>query len=69
MIFSLCCLEDPSKPEPENCFKDLLFEDGSDKYYLGTITGAVTNKVKLPNDLTCKNAVLRWHYTTGKIFL
>ncbi|RZC36428.1 Chitin bind 3 domain containing protein, partial [Asbolus verrucosus] len=62
--FSLCVLQDPSKPESEDCFTDLKLADGSSVYNVIAGDYIVTNKVQLPAGLTCERCVLRWHYKT-----
>ncbi|KAL3287260.1 hypothetical protein HHI36_001736 [Cryptolaemus montrouzieri] len=64
--YSICNLEDPSKPESgEKCFQPLVLADGSDRYDVSSTDHYVYNEVKLPNDLTCERCVLRWHYSAG----
>ncbi|XP_050515316.1 uncharacterized protein LOC126890433 isoform X2 [Diabrotica virgifera virgifera] len=63
--YSLCELKDFDAPEPNNCFEDLLLEDGSDKYIVNGEDNTVFNKVRLPN-LQCERCVLRWTYKAGQ---
>ncbi|XP_044745595.1 uncharacterized protein LOC123307378 [Coccinella septempunctata] len=67
--YSLCVLEDPTKPESgEDCFQPLTLSDGSSQYNIpGEENDSfnVTNAVVLPPNLTCDRCVLRWHYTAG----
>lgn len=65
--FQLCNL-DESK-ETEECFKPLLFADGTDKFPIpfdGDDNTDYDLQLQLPNDVTCKQCSLRWHYRTGK---
>lgn len=62
--FSICDLKDPSTYEAESCFRDVMFADGSSKFY---VTGAKKDmmKLRLPSDLTCERCVFRWIYRAG----
>ncbi|CAH1280807.1 unnamed protein product [Diabrotica balteata] len=63
--YSLCQLEDPNAPEPgEDCFQDLLLEDGSANYRVEEKDYIIYNKVQLP-EFKCERCVLRWTYKTG----
>ncbi|XP_072387322.1 uncharacterized protein [Diabrotica undecimpunctata] len=62
--YSLCELEDFNAPEPEDCFEDLLLEDGSANYNVDDQDEIVFNKVRLPN-FKCERCVLRWTYKAG----
>lgn len=65
----MCKIEDPTKPETEDCFQWLKLADGSDKYHLPSHEdGYYRVNVKLPDGLTCKQCSLRWNYNTGKYF-
>ncbi|RZB41036.1 Chitin bind 3 domain containing protein, partial [Asbolus verrucosus] len=63
--YSLCVLQDPSKPESEDCFTDLKLADGSSVYNVDANDYDISNKVQLPAGVTCERCVLRWHYKTG----
>lgn len=63
--YSLCVLEDPTKPEAEECFTDLTLADGSSYYSVKDTDYSITNQVKLPDGVTCDRCVLRWHYKAG----
>ncbi|XP_045483829.1 uncharacterized protein LOC123689071 [Harmonia axyridis] len=64
--YSLCALEDPTKPESgEECFQELSLENGSPAYIVSPTDYYVYNRVKLPENFTCNRCVLRWHYTAG----
>ncbi|XP_056645605.1 uncharacterized protein LOC130450909 [Diorhabda sublineata] len=63
--YSLCELPDPDLPEPgEECFVNLLLEDGSKNFPIKSDYYIVQNQVVLPN-ITCPRCVLRWTYRTG----
>ena len=64
--FSICNLEDPSTYEEEECFEDLEFADGSDKFFPKRTDKQNNVKVKLPDGLTCERCVFRWTYRAGK---
>lgn len=66
LTFSLCKLEDPSLPETEECFNDLLLSDGQSSYVVASNDYNVVNYVQLPEGVTCNQCVLRWHYKCGK---
>lgn len=68
-IFSLCNLD--REKETEECFKrnPLRLANGSDSFQVTEYK----NKnywiyLKLPQGLTCKHCVLRWHYVAGKSY-
>ncbi|KAJ8924208.1 hypothetical protein NQ315_006999 [Exocentrus adspersus] len=68
--YSLCVLEDPSKPEPgEECFQPLTLEGGASSYTIQDQSeGAhldLVNRVQLPQGLKCDRCVLRWNYRAG----
>uniref|UniRef100_A0A6P7GK18 Uncharacterized protein LOC114343384 n=1 Tax=Diabrotica virgifera virgifera TaxID=50390 RepID=A0A6P7GK18_DIAVI len=63
--YSLCELKNFDAPEPDNCFEDLLLEDGSANYMVNGEDKTVFNKVRLPN-FQCERCVLRWTYKAGK---
>ncbi|XP_050503956.1 uncharacterized protein LOC126882922 [Diabrotica virgifera virgifera] len=63
--YSLCQLEDPNAPEPgEDCFQDLLLEDGSANYRVVESDYILYQKVQLP-EFKCERCVFRWTYKTG----
>ncbi|XP_074042485.1 uncharacterized protein isoform X2 [Leptinotarsa decemlineata] len=63
--YSLCQLEDPNAPESgEECFQDLLLENGSSKHMISRDDYYVYNRVQLPN-IKCERCVLRWTYRCG----
>ncbi|KAG5872276.1 hypothetical protein JTB14_029938 [Gonioctena quinquepunctata] len=63
--YSLCELEDPNAPESgEECFKPLLFADGSGRYIVSDTDTFVYNLIQLP-EMTCERCVLRWTYRCG----
>ncbi|CAH1102586.1 unnamed protein product, partial [Psylliodes chrysocephalus] len=63
--YSLCELQDPNAPESgEECFENLLLEDGSDIHPVGPHDYRIENRVVLPNK-TCDRCVLRWTYRGG----
>ncbi|KAF5292924.1 hypothetical protein FQA39_LY13804 [Lamprigera yunnana] len=64
--YSLCELKDVSKPEDDDCFNDLLLENGEKWYKINSGINVVINRVQLPQKYTCKHCVLMWHYRTGK---
>lgn len=66
-FFSLCILKEPNALEEEECFTKLKFEDGNERYSITSDMYMVYNRVKLPDDITCDQCVLRWHYNTGKL--
>lgn len=64
--FSLCEVQDKTKPETEECFKGLKLPDGSDKFKVPSKdNGHYKVNLQLPQGLTCDQCVLRWHYNTG----
>nr|XP_023027781.1 uncharacterized protein LOC111515816 [Leptinotarsa decemlineata] len=63
--YSLCKLEDPNAPESgEDCFQDLLLEDGSSTFEIMPDDFEVQNRVQLP-EIKCERCVLRWTYRCG----
>jgi hypothetical protein len=68
--FNLCKLDDPSGPEPEDCFDKypLFLGDKSGLEYNLTqnTPGWYNTTVRLPKDVKCDTCVLRWHYRAGK---
>lgn len=64
--FTLCNLDEDTT-ESEECFdKNVLkFEDGSDKFEIGTTRDRIETTVTLPAGLKCEHCVLRWTYTAG----
>jgi len=63
--YSLCELEDHHAPESgEECFEDLLLEDGSESVPIGHNDYRIESRVVLPNK-TCDRCVLRWTYKAG----
>ncbi|XP_044264511.1 uncharacterized protein LOC123011226 isoform X1 [Tribolium madens] len=63
--YSLCVLEDPTKPETEDCFVDLPLADGSSQHPVSADEYQITNQVQLPAGVICDRCVLRWHYKSG----
>ncbi|KAF2886509.1 hypothetical protein ILUMI_19664, partial [Ignelater luminosus] len=63
--YSLCELKDTTKPETEECFQDLTFEDGSKQMEIEPDKKDFLNRVQLPEGFKCKRCVLRWTYKTG----
>ncbi|KAF5281669.1 hypothetical protein FQR65_LT14599 [Abscondita terminalis] len=63
--FSLCRLVNSSLPEEEDCFRPVLFLDGSDKVTIAPGNGNFTYQVRLPEGITCEHCVFRWNYRTG----
>ncbi|XP_044746682.1 uncharacterized protein LOC123308180 [Coccinella septempunctata] len=64
--YSLCVLDDPSKPESgEHCFKPLKLADGREEYKIGAGERIIHNSLKLPDGLRCNRCVLRWEYIAG----
>ncbi|KAL3287338.1 hypothetical protein HHI36_001812 [Cryptolaemus montrouzieri] len=67
--YSVCVLEDPTKPESgEDCFQALKLGNGHSEYKVPGEEGdsfMVNNTVVLPPNLVCDRCVLRWHYTAG----
>lgn len=61
--FQLCNL-DQSK-EVDECFKPLKFADGSDKFGPVTEEKDYKMQLQLPEDVTCQQCSLRWHYRVG----
>lgn len=67
--FSLCKIEDSTKPETDDCFQLLKTADGKEKYVVpSTENGYYKVDLQLPAGVTCDHCTLRWHYNTGKIF-
>lgn len=67
--FSICPLEDEKTLETEECFQNIRLANGNDVYNLETKEpGSFEVELQLPKDLTCKQCVFRWHWTTGKFF-
>lgn len=58
-------MEDSSLPEQEECFFDLLLEDGSSKHIVYTGINEYNSTVVLPRGIICDHCVLRWTYTAG----
>ncbi|XP_031341283.1 uncharacterized protein LOC116169351 [Photinus pyralis] len=63
--FGLCELVNLTKPETEDCFKTLLFADGSEKAEVEPGNKDFYYRIQLPTGFKCDNCVLRWHYRTG----
>ncbi|XP_068895525.1 uncharacterized protein [Tenebrio molitor] len=64
--FSLCVLQNPDAPEPdESCFQTLTLGNGEINYNVVSGEKSIDTQVKLPDGLTCNRCVLRWHYRTG----
>ncbi|KAK4884391.1 hypothetical protein RN001_000662 [Aquatica leii] len=63
--YSLCELNDITKPENDSCFKELSLQGGSEYYQVNPRDYDVFNVVQLPENFTCSHCVLRWHYRTG----
>nr|KAG5707276.1 hypothetical protein BaRGS_000050 [Batillaria attramentaria] len=69
--FRLCDHNDPSTPITHECLDKHLLElaDGSGtRYQLGTRTGYVDLKLKLPPGLTCTQCVLQWKWHAGNSY-
>lgn len=62
---SLCALEDPSKPEPEDCFVPLKLVDGTTKSVVSPDVNYYINRIQLPHNVTCERCVFRWTYRAG----
>ncbi|KAK6623804.1 hypothetical protein RUM44_010660 [Polyplax serrata] len=60
--FHLCDLT--GRSETEDCFRKLLYENGSDKFFVRRSQFYYLT-IRLPKGIRCKHCVLRWHYKTG----
>jgi len=51
-------------PETEDCFRDLVLGNGSTRWPLSTADGTlnIQTTAKLPDDLSCNQCTLRFHY-------
>ncbi|KAK4884510.1 hypothetical protein RN001_000781 [Aquatica leii] len=63
--YSLCKIEDNSKPETEDCFTNLTFENGEEWFNVYSGQFSISNRINLPPTFKCSHCTLRWYYKTG----
>lgn len=60
-------MENPEKPESEECFIPLRLADGETKTTVKRGVNEYLEKVQLPHGVTCERCVFRWTYKGGKL--